>query len=123
MAKKIGKASKWIRNFLIGKKEDKKKNDASFSIEYHTSETQEETPNVKRKWSFRKLSGKGPNFKLSNSTSFESADTPKLTVQALAEPIKSQQKHQASLAVTCRVAENAAATKIQAVFRSFLVFV
>ncbi|KAK1374140.1 hypothetical protein POM88_030333 [Heracleum sosnowskyi] len=53
----MGKASKWLKNLVTGKKEDKdKKKDASFSLEDLVLPTASipETPNQKRRWSFVK---------------------------------------------------------------------
>lgn len=116
----MGKASKWIRNFLIGKKDDKKKNDYANSLEYQSTKmgSQPGTPKVKRKWSFGKSAGKGASHKFSKS--FDSIDASKLPVQP---PIESgtHQNHVKALAAIRVQVENAAATKIQAVFRSYLV--
>ncbi|XP_024025206.1 protein IQ-DOMAIN 14 [Morus notabilis] len=115
----MGKASKWMRNFLMGKKEDKKKINTAFSLEYQSTkmESQPGTPKVRKKWSFRKLSGKGASYKLSKS--FDSIDASKLPVQAPAESMARQNHIEALVAIRGHV-ENAAATKIQAAFRSYL---
>lgn len=112
----MGKASKWIRNFLVGKREQKyKKIDATFSAEYVHNKTdcQPGTPKTRRRWSFGRATGKKATHK---SKSFDSFDTTKLPVQASAEN-KVLQNH----AVLIADVEYAAATKIQAVFRSYLV--
>lgn len=116
----MGKASKWIRNFLIGKKEDRKKNDASFSIESQTtkSRSQPGTPKVKRKWSFGKTPGKEATHKF--SMSLDSVDPSKLPIQAVAKS-ESQKSHAKALAAIRGHFEYVAATKIQSVFRSYLV--
>ncbi|KAJ7978097.1 Protein IQ-DOMAIN 14 [Quillaja saponaria] len=106
----MGKAGKWIRNFLIGKKEEKdKKNDIS-SIEYTITTnmgTQVGTPKVKRRWSFGKIAGKVKAHKFSSS--FDSIDTAKLPMNTMVES-----------ETLYRGIEIAAATKIQSIFRSFL---
>lgn len=109
-----------MRNFLIGKKEDKKKIEAAFSAEHHSTkmENQPGTPKVKRKWSFRKLSGKETSHKLTKS--FDSIDTSKLQVQVPTESV-ARQNHIKALVVFRGHVKNAAATKIQAAFRAYLV--
>jgi hypothetical protein len=91
----MGKAGKWIRNFLLGKREQKyKKNESSFSG----------SPRVNKRWSFGRAAWKRASHKLSKS--LDLIDTTKLPLQATAENVD---------------VENAAATRIQAVFRSYLV--
>lgn len=104
----------------MGKKEGKKKINTAFSMEYQSTkmESQPGTPKVRQKWSFRKLSGKGASLKLSKS--FDSIDASKLPVQAPAESMARQNHIEASVAIRGHI-ENAAATKIQAAFRSYLV--
>ncbi|XP_041017902.1 protein IQ-DOMAIN 14-like, partial [Juglans microcarpa x Juglans regia] len=112
----MGRASKWIRNFLVGKREQKyKKIDASFPAEYahNKTECQPGIPKTRRRWSFGRASGKKTSHKYSKS--FDSFDTTKLPVQTGAEN-EVLQNH----AVLIADVEYAAATKIQAVFRSYL---
>ncbi|XP_062143812.1 protein IQ-DOMAIN 19-like [Alnus glutinosa] len=100
----MGKAGKWIRNFLLGKREQKyKKNDSSFSAEHHHPSTKPGSPRVKKRWSFGRAAGKRASHKFSKS--LDSIETTKLPIQATAENDD---------------VENVAATKIQAVFRSYL---
>ncbi|KAG6647243.1 hypothetical protein CIPAW_07G065200 [Carya illinoinensis] len=116
MWQKMGKVSKWIRNFLVGKREKKyKKIDATFPAEHVHNKTdcQPGTPRTRRRWSFGTASGKKTSHKYSKS--FYSFDTTKLPVQASAEN-EVLQNH----AVLIADVEYAAATKIQAVFRSYL---
>lgn len=103
----MGKAGKWIRNFLLGKKEQKyKKNiESSLSAELHPTCTKPGSPRVKKRWSFGRAAGKRASHKFSKS--LDSIDTAKLPLQASAENFDD--------------VENAAATKIQSVFRSYLV--
>ncbi|PON73867.1 IQ motif, EF-hand binding site [Parasponia andersonii] len=75
------------------------------------------TPKVKRKWSFGKSAGKGASHKFSKS--FDSIDAGNVPVQASAES-RTQQNHVKMLAAIQGHVENAAATKIQAAFRSYL---
>lgn len=128
--KKMGKAGKWIRNFLLGKKEEKLKQIDTFYPE--NNKTAKVSSNnkmvVKRRWSFRKLSGSGritgkvvtPKF----SRSFESDefDSTRMQIQALLEAQISRCLPKA-LAKVYEDAEfeKTAAIKIQAAFRSYLV--
>ncbi|XP_059436056.1 protein IQ-DOMAIN 19-like [Corylus avellana] len=103
----MGKAGKWIRNFLLGKREQKyKKNESSsFSAEHHhhNPSIKPGSPRMKKRWSFGRAAGKRASHKFSKS--LDSIDTTKLPLQATAENVD---------------VENAAATRIQAVFRSYL---
>lgn len=101
----MGKASKWILNFLIGKQE--KKNEALLNEQCLSSTTKPShpgTPKVKRRWSFGRSSHRV-------SKSVDSIDTTKL-------PLKPQKNH---VVLVSREVENAAATRIQAAFRGHLV--
>lgn len=101
----MGKASKWILNFLIGKQE--KKNEALLNeqcLSCTTKPSHPGTPKVKRRWSFGRSSHRV-------SKSVDLIDTTKL-------PLKPQQNH---VVLVSREVENAAATRIQATFRGHLV--
>lgn len=120
----MGKASKWIRNFLIGKKEEKDKKEicsAADIIPATQTAIIPATPKVKRRWSFgRSLGRETSHHKFSKSLD----DTITKAIQAaLAESKTQQNNHARSLAIVRKHnnIENAAATKIQAIFRSFLV--
>ncbi|KAM7476907.1 hypothetical protein LguiB_024150 [Lonicera macranthoides] len=121
----MGKASKWIMNFLVGKKEEtNKKKDASFSSESIVIST---TPKVKRRWSFGRSTGtENPRHK--STMSFDSFVTRQLVTKALLEGKFYEQNqckamvvatNKAAVAKT-RALEYAAAIRIQAVFRSYL---
>ncbi|KAL6132565.1 hypothetical protein ACLB2K_064806 [Fragaria x ananassa] len=100
----MGKASKWILNFLIGKQE--KRNEALLTEKCVSSTPKPShpgSPKVKRRWSFGRSSHRV-------SKSVDSIDTTKLA-------LKPQQNH--AVWVTIQ-AENAAATRIQAAFRAHL---
>ncbi|KAM5561546.1 hypothetical protein ABKV19_022242 [Rosa sericea] len=102
----MGKASKWILNFLIGKQEKKKKNEALLTEKCVSSTTKPihlGSPKVKRRWSFGRSSHRV-------SKSVDSIDTTKL-------PLKPQLNHAVWVSIQ---AENAAATRIQAAFRAHL---
>lgn len=128
----MGKAGKWIRNLLLGKKEQEKLNtkdgDGSRPQEASTAIIPA-TP--KRRWSFRRSSNAEKllvNHK--SCRSFDSIITSQLVSQALFDYAIHQQNHQIirKAAATPKVCNRisradgmAAATKIQAAFRSYLV--
>ncbi|KAE9598090.1 putative IQ motif, EF-hand binding protein [Lupinus albus] len=126
----MGKAGKWIKNFLLGNKEEKYKKIDTFCSEDKSAsmmDSQMVSPNVKRRWSFGRLSGRsgrktsmvaGHNF----SISFDSGDSARLRIQALLETQGSRSLPTA-LPHVSRYGRHktAAATKIQAAFRSYLV--
>lgn len=111
----MGKASKWIRNLLMGKREDKaKETGPSVPAETCTSTSLRTmvvttTPKVRRRWSF-KSSTKASSHK--STRSFDSIFMPK---QALMESETQQNQ-----AIPPRLNAHAAATKIQAAYRSYL---
>jgi len=122
----MGKASRWMINFLLGKKEEKtKKNDISFHAEKETTPTP--TPAYKRRWSFGKSAKKERVYR--GRRSLDSIiTTPYLAHRSsfalpTAEAIKKvvAQTHAADR--IRKAVEDAAATRIQAVFRSYLVFI
>ncbi|KAL9341704.1 hypothetical protein Peur_065029 [Populus x canadensis] len=119
----MGKASRWMINFLLGKKEEKtKKNDISFHAEKETTPTA--TPAYKRRWSFGKSAKKERVYR--GRRSLDSIiTTPYLAHRSsfalpTAEAIKKvvAQTHAADR--IRKAVEDAAATRIQAVFRSYL---
>ncbi|KAF8394370.1 hypothetical protein HHK36_020578 [Tetracentron sinense] len=133
----MGKTSKWIRSFLNGKKEKKgSSNQPSFNTENPTTPIAipPTTPKEKRRWSFRRSAATGAATRDSNS--MDSIITSQPRVQIMLESENEQKKQamavaaaQASAAVirlttaaTGRpsAVEEAAAIKIQAVFRSYL---
>ncbi|WVY93370.1 hypothetical protein V8G54_032458 [Vigna mungo] len=120
----MGKASKWIRNFLLGKKDEKiKKIDALCSEDIKSSNTGSliVSPKVKRRWSFGKLTGGRITSKIVGhklSRSFDSGESAKLQIQALLET-KASRRLPTPLPRTYKD-KNKAATKIQAGFRSYL---
>lgn len=122
--KEMGKASKWIRNFLLGKKDEKiKKIDAFCSEDLKCSGSLIVSPKVKRRWSFGKLTGGRITSKIAAghklSRSFDSGESAKLQIQALSERKTSRRRLPTPLPRTCKD-KNKAATKIQAGFRSYL---
>ncbi|XP_059654498.1 protein IQ-DOMAIN 19-like [Cornus florida] len=121
----MGKASKWIRNFLIGKKDEKeKKKESCFSLESFA------TPKEKPRWSFVRSSSTDTN-PYKSTRSFDSIVTCQLVTQnaqnrvtaiAVAANEATERGVGAKHAVSEKPGpvEDAAATKIQAVFRSYL---
>ncbi|KAM1353975.1 hypothetical protein ACFX2H_033384 [Malus domestica] len=111
----MGKASRWIIKFLVGKQEKKindapktkVSNESSSTASARPSVNRPGTPKVKRRWSFGKLAGKEASHRVTRSV--DSIDISKLS-------LKVQKNH----AVAPRDVENAAATRIQAAFRSHL---
>lgn len=117
----MGKASRWIRNFLLRKRDEndnKKINDASVLSGYvaASSGLPLPTPKIKRRWSFGKSAAKGKAHKLSRS--MDLTETTQLVMQARAEFQLQRDRSLALLAIASD--KHAAATKIQAVFRSYL---
>lgn len=117
----MGKASRWIRNFLLGKrdeKDNKKINTSILSVYVTTSSSlPPPAPKIKRRWSFGKSPAKGKAHKLSRS--MDSAETTQLVMQAKTEFQLQRDRSLALLAIARD--KHAAATKIQAAFRSYLV--
>lgn len=153
----MGKASKWLRNLLIGKKEEKEKKkylDTSFSSESLVIPTAflPETLNDKKRWSFGRSSASLDISNHKSSRSLDAIATTRLVSQALLG-YETVQNHGTAVfvppVVTAKSAtvvpmppsaatqtvvtapralgrelgalEDAAATKIQALFRSSLV--
>ncbi|QCD77656.1 protein IQ-DOMAIN 14-like [Vigna unguiculata] len=118
----MGKASKWIRNFLLGKKDEKiKKIDASEDSKSSNTGSLIVSPKVKRRWSFGKLTGGRITSKIVGhkfSRSFDSGESAKLQIQALLET-KASRRLPTPLPRSYKD-KNKAATKIQAGFRSYL---
>ncbi|KAM1649387.1 hypothetical protein ACFX15_010147 [Malus domestica] len=111
----MGKASRWIINFLVGKQEKKindvpktnVSNEFALTFSARAAVKQLGTPKVKRRWSFGMLAGKEVSRMVTKSV--DSIDITKLSLKA-----------QKNRAVTPGDVENAAATRIQAAFRSHL---
>ena len=122
--REMGKAGKWIRNFLMGKKEEKYKKIDAICTENKSANM--DSPKVKRRWSFGRLTGGRTTGKVAGrkfSISFDSGDSAKLEIQVL---LQTQPPRRSLPAAKAKVSEdieskNLAATKIQAAFRSYLV--
>ncbi|KAL3573651.1 hypothetical protein D5086_024264 [Populus alba] len=117
----MGKASRWMINFLLGKKEEKtKKNDVSFHAEKETTPTA--TPPYKRRWSFGKSAKKERVYR--GRRSLDSIITTPIFRSSFALPtteaIKKVVAQTHAVERKGRAVEDAAATRIPAVFRSYL---
>lgn len=110
----MGKASRWIRNLLIGKKEEKHK-----QIE-GSSSSEIGSPRVKRKWSFGRKIGK-ITIEQKASTSYDLTDSEKLQIRAILETRPPPNTPTFPTFTPFSHIQHDAATKIQAAFRSHLV--
>ncbi|KAK1432443.1 hypothetical protein QVD17_09339 [Tagetes erecta] len=133
----MGKASRWIRNLLLGKKEDKIKKDGGGSggdgviIPPSPPSTTAIIPaSPRRRWSFRR-SNSTQKLAINHKScrSFDSIMTSQLLSQALFDYAIQHQNHNVKMVVSpktrvaCRVSSAVAATaatKIQAAFRAYL---
>ncbi|XP_031396969.1 protein IQ-DOMAIN 14-like [Punica granatum] len=104
------KASRWITNFLLGKKDDKR-----YAVQKITGPPA--TPKVRRRWSFGRSSRKEIRHRTSKSV--DSVDASCLVAPSKVVIPESQPLLFQSAVISVDV-ENAAATKIQAVFRGYL---
>ncbi|KDP40224.1 hypothetical protein JCGZ_02222 [Jatropha curcas] len=139
----MGKAGKWLRSFLTGKKDKEKyttDQNLTISVENPVTpiSTTPTTQKEKRRWSFRRSSATAtaPTPRDLNST--EPTATSQPPVQATSDSENEQKKHAMALAAAVaadaavvlrlttvanqktRAIEEAAAIKIQSVFRSYL---
>ncbi|KAK2637783.1 hypothetical protein Ddye_025578 [Dipteronia dyeriana] len=145
------KASKWLMNFLLGKKEERtKKKDVAFleeNVVANSAAIVPLSPKIRRRWSFGRSSSKEKTHKCCKS--LDSITINPVVVGAIAVLDKQQQQQQSKAlfsvaavktsavervvappkleideasrrGVICRVVQDLAATKIQAVFRSYL---
>jgi hypothetical protein len=125
----MGKASRWMINFFLGKKEEKcKKKDISFYAEKDTTTAiVSSNPTIKRRWSFGKSAKKERVCK--GRRSLDSViTTPYLAHRSsfalpATEAIKTIVSQTRAANRIRKAVEDAAATRIQAVFRSYLVFI
>ncbi|KAK3200615.1 hypothetical protein Dsin_024030 [Dipteronia sinensis] len=146
----MGKASKWMVNFLLGKKEERtKKKDVAFleeNVVANSAAIVPSSPKIRRRWSFGRSSSKEKTHK--SCKSLDSITINPVVVGAIADSEKQQQQQSKALfsvavvktsavervvappkleideasrrGVISRVVQDLAATKIQAVFRSYL---
>ncbi|KAL2461011.1 IQ-domain 19 [Abeliophyllum distichum] len=123
----MGKAGKWIKNFLMGKREEKDKKSADALVSAQSlgtpMETLPSTPKVKRRWSFKRSSSTKP-ITHKNNRSFDSIMIPRLGLLAYEnEEIHAERFLMArneSRNIGIAIQANVAATRIQAVFRAYL---
>ncbi|KAL8545633.1 hypothetical protein ACS0TY_005677 [Phlomoides rotata] len=103
----MGKAGRWIRNFLMGKREDKAKKTGTLL----DTPVVTHTPELRRRWSFR-ASLRANTISHKSSISFDSI----LMSKPATFEYETLQKH----TMPPKLNAHAAATKIQAVYRSYL---
>lgn len=117
----MGKTSKWIRNFLTGKKERTK--EKINQSECGFTSTTPGTPKEKRRWSFRRSSATAPPA--CASTLKDSSPLPQPPPPPPPQPFvldsEDEQSKNVSAAEIAIDVEEFAAVKIQACFRSHLV--
>ncbi|XP_031248930.1 protein IQ-DOMAIN 14-like [Pistacia vera] len=124
----MGKASKWMINFLLGRKDqekDKKKDVVFLKESVLPSPT---PPSMKRRWSFGRSSSKEKSHK--SSKSLDLITTSSVVRQAISELQNQQINNNLALVVAppkparggiiSKAVKHAAATKIQAAYRSYL---
>ncbi|KAF5739254.1 putative IQ-domain 19 [Tripterygium wilfordii] len=131
----MGRASRWVMNLFLGKKEEKGKDKSLSEMSAGTSVAiVPRTPIYKRRWSFGRTTAKEKAHKSSKSLDLSTTKTIVLQTDADSENQQNNMtvvaatsvsvmptKH-ASDGITVRV-ENAAATKIQAAFHTYLVLI
>ncbi|WCJ43914.1 IQ-domain 19 [Euphorbia peplus] len=121
----MGKASRWIINLLVGKKEDKGNKKKNISFFDDTACVTVSSPNITayKRWSFRNSATKERAHKFSKSLD---SITPLITQHAAASldwgnrPNIKAKIVALSQAQTIARLEHASATRIQAAFRSYL---
>lgn len=140
----MGKAGKWLKSFLTGKKDKERKlytsanQNSSVAPEINPAtpiSIPPTTPKEKRRWSFRRSSATATPVRDFNCTEqFGTTTTPTASVEITLDDDDEQKKH--AMAVTVAVIrltsaasnekataadQEAAAIKIQSIFRSYLV--
>lgn len=119
----MGKTSKWIRNFLTGKKERTK--EKIIQSECGFTSTTPSTPKEKRRWSFRRSSATAPPACAStlkdSSPPPQPPPPPPPPPQPFAVDSEDEQSKNVSAVEVAVAVEDFAAVKIQACFRSHLV--
>ncbi|KAK6929917.1 protein of unknown function DUF4005 [Dillenia turbinata] len=125
----MGKAGKWLRNFLTGKKdkekEKEKEKEKNAKIQPSTSVTENTTttpisttpttPKEKRRWSFRRSSATAASPKDLNSTdSVVSSTAPLPSMQAIMDSESEQKKQAMAVAAATAAAADAAVAAAQA---------
>lgn len=118
----MGKTSKWIRNFLTGKKERSKEKIVQSECGGFTSPVQG-IPKEKRRWSFRRCSATRPpacasTLKVSSPPAQPSPPQP---FEVANVDTEHEENKDASTVEIAMAVEEFAAVKIQAYYRSHLV--
>lgn len=124
----MGKASKWMINLLLGRKDQEKDKKKDVFLE----ESVPPTPtSIKRRWSFGRSSSKEKSHK--SSKSLDLITTNSVVRQAILELQNQQINNNLALVVAppkparggivSKAVKDAAATKIQAAYRSYLVLI
>ncbi|KAI3513842.1 hypothetical protein L1887_12041 [Cichorium endivia] len=113
----MGKARKWIKNLLSGKKNKNSVHETQIPSTFISPAT----PKEKRRWSFRRSSATPPSTTTTNSLDVTST-APQSSVH---DAENYEQKNRAmelaiSKAAAAALVKHTAATKIQSVFRSYL---
>ncbi|KAF8048712.1 hypothetical protein N665_2428s0003 [Sinapis alba] len=119
----MGKTSKWIRNFLTGKKERSK--EKIIQSECGFTSPVLSTPKEKRRWNFRRCSATRPpacasTLKVSSPTAQPSLPTPPQPFEVANVDTEHEENKDASTAEIAMAVEVFAAVKIQASYRSHL---
>ncbi|KAF8100648.1 hypothetical protein N665_0219s0023 [Sinapis alba] len=119
----MGKTSKWIRNFLTGKKERSK--EKIIQSECGFTSPVLSTPKEKRRWNFRRCSASRPpacasTLKVSSPTAQPSLPTPPQPFEVANVDTEYEENKDASTAEIAMAVEVFAAVKIQASYRSHL---
>lgn len=120
---RMGKASKWIKSFLLGKKEKENREEKAPPVNYAGTRTAivPSTPRVRRRWSFGRSKSK-ENFQHIFCASLDAMDARILPVQLMIEFSRTRNiSPWVTSTEACYDFRDKAAIKIQAVFRSFLV--
>lgn len=122
----MGKASKWIVNFLLGKKEDRTRRKEMSYVEEDVGNSAAMVPcpcpNIRRRWSFGRSSSSRKEkgcHRSSKSVDLVTKNHHSLDVKTIEMP--KEEIDEESRAVICRLIQHSAATKIQTCFRSYLV--
>ena len=115
----MGKTSKWIRNFLTGKKERTK--EKINQSECGFTSTTPGTPKEKRRWSFRRSSATAPPTCASTLKDSSPPPQPPPPPQPFVVDSEDEQSKNVSAPEIAVAVEDFAAVKIQACFRSHLV--
>ncbi|CAH8316871.1 unnamed protein product [Eruca vesicaria subsp. sativa] len=114
----MGKASKWIRNFLTGNKERSK--EKIIQSEYGFTSPVQGIPKEKRRWSFRRSSATRPPPCASTLKESSPPAQPLQPFEVANVDTKNEENKNATAAEIAMAVEDFAAVKIQACYRSHL---